>query len=224
MSDQYPPPSDQSPEEPPGEDAPPESPPQQPPVYGQSPYGQPAYGQDPYGQPAYGQSPYGQYPYAGSPYGAPGRAPDARPGTVTAAAIVTWVLSGMSALFFGAAMFVLVVARDEAIAEIERQPGVGEMLRESGLSVDSVVGMVIAVCGLFLVWALVAMVLALFAFRGSNGARIGLVISAGVVALLSLISITSGVSIMTLGGAIAVIVLLFVGDAGAWYASKRPQY
>ena len=64
------------------------------------------------------------------------------------------------------------------------------------------------------------MVLAVFAMRRSNGARIGLVVSAALAAILSLIAITSGLSAVSLIGCIAVIVLLFTGGAGAWYAGK----
>ena len=53
--------------------------------------------------------------------------------------------------------------------------------------------------------------------RRSNVARILLVISSAVVALFSLLSITSGVSAVWLVAAIAVIVLLFVGGAGDWF-------
>src|SRR5215210_2546020 len=95
-------------------------PPSEPPAspYGQpaqqNPYGQPAqenpYGQpaqqNPYGQPtqppAYGQqTPYGQQPAYGQPgqaYG--GTATDKRPGSVTGAAVITLIFSGLSLLLY----------------------------------------------------------------------------------------------------------------------------
>jgi hypothetical protein len=63
-------------------------------------------------------------------------------------------------------------------------------------------------------------VLAVFAMRRSNGARVGLVVSAALAGLLSLISITSIVTIIPLGACVAVIVCLFTGGASQWYAGK----
>ena len=57
--------------------------------------------------------------------------------------------------------------------------------------------------------------------RRSNAARITLVVSSAVTALVSLIGIGSGVSALTLIAAIAVIVLLFTGGAGDWFKRKN---
>src|ERR671920_760725 len=135
------------------------------------PYGQDPYGQQPGGQPyPYGQqSPYSQQPYGQQPGG------DRRPGTVTAAAWITIVLSAITAALFGFT-------------------GLGLVM-----------------------WAIIAIVLAVLVMRRSNVARILLVISSAVVALFSLLGVTSGVSAITLVAAIAVIVLLFVGGAGDWF-------
>lgn len=177
-----------------------------------TPYGQP----DPYGQP----SPYGQQgqpsPYGQPSYGAPPVQADRRPGTVTAAAWITIVFSGLTAVLFGFAGLALLVARDQVITEMERVPE----FQDAGIDADAAVGVLVAFILGLVVWAVIALVLAVFVLRRSNVARILLVISSSVVALLSLLGITSGISAITLIASVATIVLLFVGGAGDWFARK----
>ncbi len=171
-----------------------------PPTSGQSPYGQqPAHGQ--YGQPAYGQ--YGQQP-----------AGDKRPGTVTAAAWITIVFSGLTAVFLFLIALVFVVARDDFVAGFEEEWASSGAGADLDIDAEQLAGVIVALFLFLAVWALIAVVLAIFVLRRSNAARILLVISSSVVALFSLIGIASGVSIVTLGAAAAVIVLLFVGRCG----------
>ena len=172
--------------------------------YGQDPYGQQPGGQpDPYGQ----QSPYGQQPYGQQPAG------DRRPGTVTAAAWITIVFSAITAALFGFTALGLFIARDQVITEMERVPE----FQDANIDADAAVGVLVAVILGLVVWAIIAIVLAVLVMRRSNVARILLVISSAVVALFSLLGVTSGVSAVTLVAAIAVIVLLFVGGAGDWF-------
>lgn len=192
-----------------------------------TPYGQPSgppdpLGQDnPYGPPPTGQ-PYGQQPQYGQQYGQPqygqshGPSGDRRPGTVTAAAWITIVLSGLIALGFGLLALAFLVARDEFVDSFD------EAMRDSGtvdpgISADSAAGLVVAFLGVLALWSLIAVVLAVFVLRRSNAARILLVISASVTALLSLLTIMSVLSALPLIAAIAVIVLLFAGGAGDWF-------
>lgn len=211
---------------------PPQNPYGQPPA-GQNPYGQPpaapdpygqpappppAYGQQPppaYGQPAYGQPAYGQQPgYAGAPMAGD---PDKRPGTVTAAGTITLIFSGLSFLLFAFVLVALLVAEDEVLAEIERQEG----FEDAGISANDALGVVVGVVGVFAVWCLVATILGFLVLRRSNAARITLVVSAAVTALVSLLAIGSGVSALTLIAAVATIVLLFTGGAGDWFKRKN---
>ena len=112
--------------------------------YGQSdPYGQqPTSSQSPYGQQPSGQaSPYGQQPaYGGSAYG---QQPGRRPGTVTAAAWISIVFSGLSAVLFGFTGLALLVARDEVIAEMQKVPE----FQDAGIDADAAVGAIVAVVG-----------------------------------------------------------------------------
>ena len=170
-----------------------------------SPYGQSdPYGSNPYGQVnPYGQSSSGMQPSAG----------DRRPGTVTAAAWITIVCSALTALIFGFTALALLVARDQVIAEMERVPE----FRDANIDADAAVGVLVAVMVGLVIWAVAAIVLAVLVLRRSNVARILLVISCAVTALFSLLSITSGVSIVLLLASAAAMVLLFTGGANDWF-------
>lgn len=175
-----------------------------------TPYGQP----DPYGQPTpYGQqgqpSPYGQQPS----YGPPPVQGDRRPGTVTAAAWITIVFSGLTAVLFGLAGLALLVARDQVITEMERVPD----FEDANFDAGSAVGLLLAVMLGLVVWCVVAIVLSVMVLRRSGIARILLVISAAVTVVVSLISIASLISALPLIAAVATIVLLFTGGASAWF-------
>lgn len=191
----------------------------------QNPYGQPPAG-DPYGQPAQPvQPPYGQPapPAYGQPaYGQPGYAapgdPDKRPGTVTAAGIITIVFSALSLLLYAFILVALLVAKDSVLDEIESQPG----FENAGISANDALGVVVAFVGVFAIWCLIATILGFLVLRRSNAARITLVISSAITALLSLLAIGSGISALTLIAAIATIVLLFTGGAGDWFARRNP--
>jgi hypothetical protein len=207
--------------------------------YGQQPYAdqpaassqpaQPAGEQNPYAQNPYGQQPYGGAPYAQQPppgplgdgldmYGRP-LGNDERPGGVTAAAWITLVFSGLTFLLFGFITIAVLVAKDDAITEMDKQ------IRESGGSSDfngnDIYGIIVAVLLVITIWTVIACVLAVFAMRRSNVARILLIISAVVAGLLSLAGIGSVVSAVPLLACIAVIVLLFTGGANAWFAGRR---
>jgi hypothetical protein len=198
-----------------------EQPSQQNPYGGQpqqNPYGgQPQ--QNPYGQPA--QPPaYGQQPSYGQPgYGYGGPATDKRPGSVTAAAVITLIFSGLSLLLYAFILVALVVARDEVVDEITRQPD----FEDAGISADSAFGVIVAFVVVFLVWCVIACILAALVLRRSNAARITLVVSSAVTALFSLLAITSLVSAVTLLAAVATIVLLFVGGANDWFKRRGQQ-
>ena len=212
----YPPPSGQ-PQQPYGQ--PPQSQP-----YGQPPYGQqPGYGQQPYGQqPGYGQTPYGQpqsgyvQPYQSAPYSPYGASSDRRPGTVTAAGIITLIFSGLALALFAIVGIVVVAAKDEFVNRLREQQELQD------ISPNDVVAVVGVVCLIFAVWCIIAMVLAVFTMRRSNGARIGLVISAALAAVLSLLGVSSGGSVVTLLATIVVIVLLFTGGANDWFKRRQP--
>lgn len=199
----------------------------------QNPYGQPT---DPYGQPAtpnpYGQAPppnpYGQAyeqqsqpAYGVQPTTSYGSTPtgDARPGGVTAAGWITIILSALSAAMFGLVAVLFLVARDQIVTEMNKTPE----FRDLDVDGDSIVGVMVAFMLVLVLWAVISLVLGVFVLRRSNVARILLVISSSVVALGSLLGITSGFSAIWLIAAIAVIVMLFINGAGNWF-SRTPTY
>ncbi len=173
-----------------------------------------SYGQsDPYGQP----NPYGQQPSYGMAQQPTG---DRRPGTVTAAAWITIVFSAITAVLFGITGLALLVARDQVIAEMENVPE----FRDANIDADAAVGVLVAIMAGLVIWAIIAIVLAVLVLRRSNVSRILLVISCAVTAVFSLLSITSVVSIVPLLAAVAVIVLLFTGGAGDWFKRLSGGY
>jgi hypothetical protein len=225
-------------------------PPSEPPAspYGEPPaqqnrYGEPAQ-QNPYGQPTqqnpYGQSaqqnpdaqpaqqnPYGQ-PAQQNPYAQPsqpptygqgyaGRDSDKRPGSVTGAAVITLIFSGLSLLLYAFILIALIVAKDEVLDAITQSPDFEDL----GISPDSAFGAIVGFVAVFLVWCVIACVLAVLVLRRSNAARITLVVSSAMTAVFSLLGIGSLVSAITLLAGIAVIVLLFVGGANDWFKGRN---
>ena len=194
--------------------------PQQQPPYGQD-QRQPAYGQDqhsPSGQswppPAYG---YPQQQYGGpSPY-APSNGPEKRPTTVTAAAWVTWILSGLTLVAFGFVVLALLVAQDQLIDEMLAEP----QFQQLDVAPDDIIALLWVTSAVILFWCLAAMVLAFLAYRRQSWARITLVISAGTTIVFSLAALPF--SLLNIIGAGATIVLLFTGGANQWF-SRRPGY
>jgi hypothetical protein len=104
---------------------------------------------------------------------------------------------------------------------------VDEMARQNeayeDFSAQTIVNIAAVGIGIALAWSLVAMLLAVFAMRRSNAARIGLVVSAALVCVTTgLIGLTGAFPMLVLGAAcVAVIVCLFAGGANAWYARRH---
>jgi len=190
----------------------------------QNPYAQNPYAQNPYGQQPYGGAPYAQQPPPGplgdglDMYGRP-LGNDQRPGNVTAAAWITLVFSGLTLLLFGFITLAMFIAKDDVITEIDKQ------IRESGGSSDfnanDAYGLVVGILLVFTFWCLIACILAVFAMRRSNVARILLVISSAIAGVICLLGITSVVSAVPLLACIGVIVLLFTGGSNDWFAGRR---
>lgn len=206
-----------------GEPANPYGQPAQPPAYGQ-PAQPPAYGQPAqppaYGQPAqpsaYGQPApqYGQPGYYSEPV-PPDPDADKRPGPVTAAAVLTMVFAGLTLALLILAVFGLLVERDSFLEELDNEPGLEDV------SADDLFAVMMIVLGVFLVWSLVAIILAILVMRRSNAARILLIISAAMTAVFSLLVILSAVSAATLIAGISVVVMLITGSARDWFARKN---
>jgi hypothetical protein len=137
--------------------------------------------------------------------------------TVTVAAWLTWALSAIALLGFVVIAFVLVAARDEFMRQLRADPNFAQL----DAPTDQIVAALWLLGAIALIWGVVAIVLAWFAYRRANWARITLVVSAGMTALFSLLAFPVGL-LHTLGS-IAVVALLFTGGANEWYARRGGQ-
>lgn len=191
-------------------------PPSGPPTGPSEPYGQaPQYGAPP--APQYGapQAPYAPpqptspyAPYSGMPV------PDVRPGSVTAAAVITFILAGLATVF-GLLLMIGAAAADDFYRELSDQGydlhGITQNELRAGLLAG---GAIVAVLGA------AAVIAAIFVMRRSRPARVILTVLAAVTILGSLASITGVVTVVPLAGAIATIVLLFQRRSNDWFAGR----
>lgn len=209
MSDQYP--------TYPGAE-PPRQPTQQQPTDQQVP-GQQVPGQQVPGQQAMpGPMPGGQAPSAG--YGPP--VPSKRPGSVTAASIISIVLSGLTVL----SGIALAVASGPVGDYLRDNPG---LLEDEGFSasdqqdvLDAIDAALIGLGVFTVLVGVVGIVLGLLVLKPRPWARILLTIAAALSILLGLLMSLNLIGLPWLAGSIVVIVLLFRGRANDWFAG-RPQ-
>jgi hypothetical protein len=181
---------------------------QQPGQYGQQPYGQPQYGQGSYGQGSYGQ-PGGDMK---------------RPGGVTAAGVITIIMSALSGLLWALLGVACLVAGDDIADSLLDEPDVMTELERANVTAgdlrDGITGFGVGflILGLIMLAVIFA---AIALLKGSNVGRIIVVVCAVLTVIAGLIMIGSLISGLWVIAGIAVIVLLFVGDANRWFASKR---
>jgi hypothetical protein len=165
-----------------------------------------------YQQQQYGQSGYGQHGGSGQ-----------RPGGVTAAAWITIIMSALTGILWLLLGLAMLVAGDEINEEIQKDQATMDELDRAGITgqqlEDSiqVFGIICIVIGLLM---MAVIFLARGVLKGSNGARIGLVIASVLTVLVGILLIGTLISILWIIAGIAVIVLLYVGDASRWFASK----
>lgn len=193
--------------------------------YGQpQQYGTPAYGQS-YGQPSgqpqqYGQS-YGAQPYAYGQSGyhqGYGSAPMSRPGAVTAAAVITFVLSGLALLGSLIAGVIVLAAPDGIEDELRKDPTFRDTVNPG--DIDTVLTFVGLAAFFFALLALIGIVLAALVMRGRGWARIALIVLSVPTAVLGLIGFGAALPLLWTLGAIAVIVLLSLGQVRQWFAMR----
>lgn len=193
---------------------------QQPPAHAQQQpqYGQPGHEQ----QPGYGQQPsHGQYGY-----GQPSPYPSRRPGTVTAAAWITIVMSALTGGLWALIGIGLLAAGGSVSDSILEEPEGRQFLQELDISVDQfrdgveVAGIVGLVFGLLMLLAIIPAVMVL---RGSNAGRVLLTVCAAVSLLIGLFFTVTGAifGLIWVVAAGAVIAMMFVGEAGSWFAGKK---
>jgi hypothetical protein len=203
--------------------------------YGQQDYGQQGYGQQPqpygqqYGQQPYGQDQqYGQYGYAqqyGQQYGA-GAVP-AKPGSVVTAAVLGFVFGAIGVLLSLLLIFAGALASGAGGGLDEEIPGFG--------AVAGAVGGVILVFGLLaLVWTVVMIWGSVWALSGRS--RVMLLVGGSIALAFTLFGLignlsdadTAGAggiltSLLFFLGALAIVVLLSLKPAAAFFAAHRAR-
>ncbi|MQA84164.1 MAG: hypothetical protein GEV03_05935 [Streptosporangiales bacterium] len=127
-----------------------------------------------------------------------------RPGTVLGGAIMTYVGSA-----FGVFVGLANVVTSAELAESLRTDPRALVAWGVGIAVASVA----------------ASVLAIFALRGSNGARAALTVVGGIYVLWALYSLVRDHNVLGVAAVAwiaAAVALFWVGNAGAWYRAHRP--
>jgi hypothetical protein len=157
-----------------------------------------------------------------TPPASPGVAPYAgaeRPRSVLTAAYVTIGCSATVALVLLSALFTALTDRAQLEADVADQISGNDMYAD--LDPGPIVVLLYVMIGLFVVWALVAILLAVLTLRGSDGARVALVVSAFGGAAASLLGILVVVPLAVGALCVWVAVLLLRGDVTRWYADQR---
>ncbi|MGA8846454.1 MAG: hypothetical protein WB471_07575, partial [Nocardioides sp.] len=142
-----------------------------------------------------------------------------RPGTVTAAAMIAILASGLALAGLLVSLLYLVSSRAEFLEQIDEQLATSSAYAD--ISADTLADAAIGFLVVLAVWCLVAIGLAIATLRGSNAARIGLVVSGLLSALVSLLGALVIVPLVLTIASIATVVLLFTGGAGEWFASHK---
>lgn len=151
-----------------------------------------------------------------SSYGAPPRPTRGqRPAALVWACGLTWLVCGLVSGLMLLLSFVFLVAREELFAEIERQqPG----FDYQGLTQDEVVFGIYLMTAFVVLWCAVAVLFAVFAFRGAQWGRMALLastVSAGVVCLAMTLANPALLIVVVVTAVTAW--LLLRSDVAAWF-------
>lgn len=155
-----------------------------------------------------------------SAYAPPGGAParPARPGAVMAAAVVTWVVSGLVSLLMALSATMMLASPELMMDEALRA---NPALADSGLTVEAFQLGVVVTAAVAIAWSVAAAVFAaVLLLRGRDWARISLLISAAIAAALCLpLTLLGGVPMLVpLAGSVATLALLLRREVRAWVA------
>ena len=131
---------------------------------------------------------------------------------MTAAATLTIIASALTTLMWFLAIYGLLVDRDRFIERLEDARDLGDV------NAGDVLNGLVAVAVVGVVWCLIAMLLAILTLYRSNAARILLIISAAVTALLSLPGVLFIYPVLTLICGASVVVMLSSKSSREWFA------
>jgi hypothetical protein len=142
--------------------------------------------------------------------------PKRRPAAVMWACVLTWVLSGTAALMMGLSALVIALAPDLVLEELRRQD---PDLTQQGMTDHAVQVATYITAGVTVVWALAAIVLAVFVLRGAGWARIALLASAAAAGAVCLVaSLGSVLMVVPAFGCAVTFSLLLRPEVRAWFA------
>ena len=132
------------------------------------------------------------------------------------ACVLTWVLSGTAALMMGLSALVIALAPDLVLEELRRQD---PDLTQQGVTDHAVQVATYVTGGVTVVWALGAIVLAVFVLRGAGWARIALLASAAAAGAVCLVaSLGSVLMVVPAFGCAVTFSLLLRPEVRAWFA------
>jgi hypothetical protein len=144
--------------------------------------------------------------------------PNRRPGTVTAACILTGVFASLAIAAAAVMLLVVTAGRDQFVDEWEEEPDLDglDVVPETAANV---IGVVMAVCILLAVFAIVV---AIAAFRRSSAGRVTLMVLSGLTAVVCLVLSVAIVPFLWVIASTVTLILLFTTSANRWYA-RPPQ-
>lgn len=144
--------------------------------------------------------------------------PNRRPGTVTAACILTGVFASLAIAAAVGLLLLVTLGRDQFVEEWQDEPDLAE-LDVVPETATNVIGVVMAFC---IVLAIVAIVVAVAAFRRSSAARVTLMVLSGLTAVVSLLLSVAIVPFLWVIASTVSLILLFTTSANRWF-SGPPQ-
>jgi len=167
-------------------------------------------------------SPYAvaQPPAVGEAAPAPATADMPRPTAVMRASVLTWIFSGLTAVGLMITAAVIAVSPDTVLDDVHRR---SPELEEQGISDDLLLAVTFVMLAAFVLWCVGAAVLAALVLRGVDWARIVLIISAAIAAVVSLVALLAGafLLVLLLTASVATILLLVRPDTAAWFHRSR---
>ena len=148
--------------------------------------------------------------------------PERRPVAVMWACVLTWVLSGTAAVMMALSALVIALQPDLVLEELRRQdPDLGSQ----GVTDRAVQVATYVTAGVTVVWALVAVVLAVLVLRRTGWARIALLASAASAGLVCLVaSLGSVLMVLPAFGCAVTFSLLLRPEVRAWFAAHDPMH
>jgi hypothetical protein len=139
----------------------------------------------------------------------------ARPRTLAWACALTWVFSALSALALVSSIAVLAASPNLVLDKMHEQ---NPDLASQGVSDHLILVVSYVTCGLFVVWCVLAAVLAVLAFRRTRWAYYGLLVSTAAVAVLCLIGVIGSLVVLApLLAAVAVVACLARPEVRDWF-------